>query len=89
MLLLGGLSLITIFQIVQLLLQRSSHLITLVGTSERIHSSSNREFPCDCSCDPASQPTWRLVDGGVLEDDPVLWRARAGFQCSEERFFCA
>jgi hypothetical protein len=89
MLLLRRLSLITIFQIVELLLQSNSHLITFVGASERIHSGGDGEFPRDCSCDPASQPSWRLVDGGVLENDSVLWRARAGFQGSEERFLRA
>jgi hypothetical protein len=79
MLLLGWLSLITIFEISYLLLQSRSHLVTLIGTAEGVHSGCDSEFPCDCAGNSSSQPSWGLVDGGVLEYYSMLRRASSSF----------
>jgi len=79
MLLLGRLYLITIFHIAYLLLQRRSHLVTLVGSAESIHSGCNGEFPRNCAGNPSSQPPWGLVDGGILEYYSMLRRASSSF----------
>src|SRR5712692_1259023 len=87
MLLLGWLSLITIFEITKLLLQCCSHLVAFVGSAERIHSGGNGEFPCNCAGNSSSQPSRGLMDGGVLEYYSMLRRASSSFQGSEQRLF--
>jgi hypothetical protein len=66
-------TLITAFQVYDLLFERSPERLPLVASSIRVHSGGYGEFSSNCSRNLSSKPFGGLMDRCVLKDDPVLW----------------
>ncbi len=80
-------TLISTFQVDDLLVQRFFEHLSFVASSINVHSCCDGEFSSDCSSDLSSKPFGGLVDWCVLEDNSVFGRSCSGLQRSEQRFF--
>src|SRR6266851_3560448 len=82
-------TLISTFQVHDLLLECFFESLSFVASSIDVHSCCDGEFSSDCSRDLSSKPFWRLVDWCVLEDDSVFGWPCYGLYRSEQRLFCS
>src|SRR5438552_17132611 len=68
-------TLITTFQVYDLLFERVLKPLPLVTSPIRVHSGCYSEFSSNCSRDLSPKPFGRLVDRCVLKDDTMLRRS--------------
>src|SRR5207244_9477731 len=80
-------TLITTFQIHDLLFEGVLKPLPLVTSPIRVHSGCYGEFSSNCSRDLSAKPFWRLMDRCVLKDDTMLRGPTSVFYGFKERFF--